>query len=162
MNKNRLSLNAVEDWYGCCAEGLCKAALIYNPGKDVKFSTLAYVCMHNEMRKVLAKQSKEETCLSLEYNVTEDIRLIDCVHSPRDEFSEVEFYEIFNRQYNKLSNRNKQIIDDYIHKECTLAEVGKPYGIGRATVSKIYVQFLNGIYSELYENKKVSMNRYKQ
>ena len=56
MNKNHLSENAVEDWYGTCAEGLCKAAMIYNPDRNVKFDTLAYVCMKNEMTKILDKK----------------------------------------------------------------------------------------------------------
>ena len=59
MNKNKLSFDAVEDWYGTCAVGLCKAALIFNPNKNIAFSTLAYVCMANEMKLVFRSQEKE-------------------------------------------------------------------------------------------------------
>lgn len=153
MNKNKLSFSAVEDWYGACAVALCKAAIVYDPDKCVKFSTLAYVCMHNEMKKVLEKIHKEELCLSLNYNISENIRLIDCIRSDKDELGEIEFYEVFNKHYSKLNNRNKQIIDDCIHKECNFEEVGKPYGIGRTSVSNIYNKFLNNIYSDLYESE---------
>ncbi len=153
MNKHKLSLNAVEDWYGACAEGLCKAAMIYNPDRNVKFNTLAYVCMNNEIKKVLRKTSKEELCLSLDYNISENIKLMDCIRSTRDELGEVEFYEIFNKHYNKLNDRNKQIIDDCIHKDGNFEEIGKPYGIGRTSISNIYNKFLNNVYSDLYESE---------
>ena len=123
MNKNKLSTNAVEDWYGTCAIGLCKAAIAYNPDKNLKFSTLAYVCMHNEVKKVLENISEEINCLSLEYNVNENIKLADCIRSSHDELGEIEFYEVFYKYYDKLSDRNKQIIDDYIHKDINFAEI---------------------------------------
>lgn len=59
MNKNKLSFESVEDWYGTCAIGLCKAALIYDPGKNVKFNTLAYVCMSNEMKRFSDSKTKK-------------------------------------------------------------------------------------------------------
>ncbi len=150
MNKNHLSENAIEDWYGACAVALCKAALAYNPDKNLKFSTLAYVCMNNEMKKVLEKMSEEEQCLSLDYNISENIKLLDCIRSNKDELGEIEIYEVLNRHYGKLSDRNKQIIDDCIHKNSNLGDIGKTYGIAKSTVSVIYNKFLNNIYSDLY------------
>lgn len=85
MNQYKLSLNAVEDWYGCCAVALCKAAIIYNPNKDAAFSTLAYVCMHNEMKQIRRKQAQEDIVLSLDYHISEDIIFIDCMNATGDE-----------------------------------------------------------------------------
>ena len=103
MNKNKLSFEAVEDWYGTCAVGLCKAALTFNPNKNVAFATLAYVCMSNEMKQVFRKQGKEiKPDYSLQYTITEEenITLEDCICSNRDEIGQVEFYTVFNKYYN--------------------------------------------------------------
>ena len=153
MNKNKLSFDAVEDWYGTCAIGLCKAALTYNPDRNVKFSVLAYVCMSNEMKIVFRQQEKEiKNLLSLQYRLDEEenISLQDCICSHNDEVGEMEFYEVFNKHYQKLSERNKRIIYDCIHKNESYKNIGKPYGIGRTTVSTIYNKFLDNIYFDLY------------
>ena len=153
MNKNKLSFDAVEDWYGTCAIGLCKAALTYNPDRNVKFSVLAYVCMSNEMKIVFRQQEKEiKNLLSLQYRLDEEenISLQDCICSHNDEIGEMEFYEVFNKHYQKLSERNKRIIYDCIHKNESYKNIGKPYGIGRTTVSTIYNKFLDNIYFDLY------------
>ena len=62
MNKNKLSTDAVEDWYGTCAIAMCKAAMTYDPNRNVKFNTVAYVYMNNAMKTALEKQFKEEKC----------------------------------------------------------------------------------------------------
>ena len=142
MNKNKLSFDAVEDWYGTCAIGLCKAALTYNPDRNVKFSVLAYVCMSNEMKIVFRQQDEEE-----------NISLQDCICSHNDEIGEMEFYEVFNKHYQKLSERNKHIVNDCVYKNASFKDIGQPYGISRTTVSTIYNKFLDNIYSDLYESE---------
>lgn len=153
MHKNKLNFEAVEDWYGTCAVGLCKAALTYNPNRNVKFSVLAYVCMSNEMKLVFRQQEKEiKNTLSLQYNLDEEenISLQDCICSHDDKIGEIGFYEVFNKHYQKLSERNKHIIYDCIHKDMSYKDIGQCYGIARNTVSTIYNDFLDNIYSDLY------------
>lgn len=153
MNKNRLSLNAVEDWYGTCAVALCKAALIFNPDTNIAFSTLAYVCMSNAMKMVFRSQDKEiKNPLSLQYTITEEenITLQDCICSRSDEIGQVEFYTVFNKHYNKLNETHKNIINDFIYTDMTQGELSTKYNISRATISRIYHKFLNNIYSDLY------------
>lgn len=153
MHKNKLSFEAVEDWYGTCAVGLCKAALIFNPNRNIKFSVLAYTCMHNEKRNVLRDKSKEIQCFSLDYTIDDDIKLIDCIHNMNDEIGEIEFYEVFNKHYQNLSERNKHIVNDCVYKDASFKDIGQLYGIGRTTVSAIYNKFLDNIYSDLYESE---------
>lgn len=153
MNKNHLSENAVEDWYGTCAIGLCKAALTYNPDRNVKFSVLAYVCMSNEMKMVFRQQEKEiKNLLSLQYNLDEEenISLQDCVCNHNDEIGEMEFYTVFNKYYNKLNETHKNIINDKIYTNTTQKDIGNKYNLSQAYISRIYNDFLNNIYSDLY------------
>lgn len=151
MNKNHLSENAVEDWYGTCAEGLCKAAMIYNPDKNIKFNTLAYVCIKNEMIKVLDKKSKEETCLSLDYYFDEsECYLKDCIPNNHDDIGELEFYSIFERCFNRLSDREKEIINACINVDGNFNDVANRLGVTKQRVNAVYNDFFNKFYSNLY------------
>lgn len=153
MHKNKLNFEAVEDWYGTCAVGLCKAALFYDPSRNVKFNTLAYVCMSNEMKMVFRQQEKEiKNPLSLQYNLDEEenISLQDCICSKSDEISEIEFYEVFNKYYDKLNETHKNIINDKIYTDMTQKDMGDKYSLSQAYISRIYNNFLNNIYSDLY------------
>lgn len=64
LNSRHLSLDAVEDWYGTAAIGLCKAALIYDENQGVKFATFAYICMDNEVRTMLHTHRKNFSVVS--------------------------------------------------------------------------------------------------
>ena len=153
MHKNKLSFDAVEDWYGTCAVGLCKAALTYNPDRNVKFNTLAYVCMSNEMKMVFRQQEKEiKAPLSLQYNLDEEenICLQDCICSRNDEIGEMEFYTVFNKYYDKLNETHKNIINDKIYTDMTQNELRSKHNLSQGYISKIYNKFLNNIYSDLY------------
>lgn len=154
MNKNKLSLNAVEDWYGTCAIALCKAALIFNPDKEIEFSTLAYVCMSNEIKMIFRNKNKEiKDVASLECSIGENLYLKDCLHSKNDELSEAIFYEILNKHYNKLNATHKEIVNDYIYTDITQKELSKKYNVSRSIISKVYNGFLNNIYSDLYDKE---------
>jgi RNA polymerase sporulation-specific sigma factor len=156
MNKNHLSFDTIEDWYGTCAIGLCKAALTYNPDRNVKFSVLAYVCMSNEMKIVFRQQEKEiKNPLSLQYNLDdeENISLQDCICSTSDEIGEIEFYTVFNKYYDKLNEIHKSIINDKIYTNMTQKELCSKYNLSQGYISKIYNKFFNNIYSDLYRKR---------
>ena len=153
MNKNKLSFDAIEDWYGTCAVGLCKAALTFNPNKNIAFATLAYVCMSNEMKMVFRKQGKEiKPTLSLNCTITEEenITLEDCICSNNDEIGQIEFYTVFNKHYDRLNETHKNIINDKIYTDMTQKDMGDKYNLSQAHISRIYNNFLNNIYSDLY------------
>ena len=150
MNKNKLSTNAVEDWYGTCAIAMCKAAMTYDPNRNVKFNTVAYVYMNNAMKTALEKQSKEEKCLSLDYYITEDIQLENCITNNSDEIGELEFYMIFDKYYSQLTNRQKQIIDTCINHDGSFEDIAKLFDITKQRVSQVYKSFLDNLYSDLY------------
>lgn len=49
LKQNRLSEDAVEDWYGTAAIGLCVAASTYDSTSGVSFRVYAYHCMKREV-----------------------------------------------------------------------------------------------------------------
>ena len=55
MTKYRLDFST---WYDICAIGLCKAGMAYDGSN--RFSTLAYHCMHNEVKKSKAHSVSKE------------------------------------------------------------------------------------------------------
>lgn len=55
LRKNHLD---VSEFYGCAAEGLCKAAYTYDPEKGFTFSTFAYVVMRNYFLLEMRQESR--------------------------------------------------------------------------------------------------------
>lgn len=68
MTKYRLDFST---WYDVCAIGLCKAGMAYDGSN--RFSTFAYYCMHNEVKKAkrtqLAKKRNDSRVISLNTEV---------------------------------------------------------------------------------------------
>lgn len=61
-----MRLHKLEDqFYGACAEGLCKAALSFDPSKSA-WSTWAYLNMHSEVRHEMRNKYKQPPSCSLE------------------------------------------------------------------------------------------------
>ncbi len=58
LKSRKLSLDAVEDWYGAAAIGLCKAAIAYDKKRKAKFTTFAYLAMETEVRQVMRRNRK--------------------------------------------------------------------------------------------------------
>lgn len=68
-HKNRIS---IDEYYDLLAIGLCNAARIYNNSKG-KFSTLAYMCMKNELNMHWRKTKDENEAEVLSYD-SKDVR----------------------------------------------------------------------------------------
>lgn len=65
LSNHNLSLDAVEDWYGTAAIGLCKAALFFDESCETEFSALAYACMESEIRTIQSHCSSVTATISL-------------------------------------------------------------------------------------------------
>lgn len=151
LNSHRLSLDADEDWYGTAAIGLCKAALAYDSSKKLKFGTLAYVCMENEVRCIMRVNGK---CvvpdISLDYEYADESNngcamLGDVIPDNKDFYYPVYLYDAIELATKKISDRDKKIIDLVIHSSHTDAEIGKMFGVTKQSVSRIYRKFINEI-----------------
>lgn len=133
MKKNGLSLNSVEDWYGTCAIGLCKAAINYKEDFDLAFSTLAYVCMSNEVKHVLRKKNIETVYINTN------------TFPSHDSFKEFELCEIIKTTLLKTNAKHRDVISDCIKTDKTRKEIGTEYNISAQSVGRIYNKFLNDI-----------------
>lgn len=153
LNSRNLSLDAIEDWYGVAAIGLCKAALSWDEIKKIKFSTYAFVCMENIVRSELKKNSNSlhnysismDTCL----NDTDEVTIGDFVPDKNNEFNEFEFLDIVKEIYDKRNSRDKKIIDMIISCPIKQRQVADELGITRTVVTNIKTDFLKDIHKEI-------------
>lgn len=146
LNSRHLSLDSVEDWYGTAAIGLCKAALTYDESRGAKFATLAYVCMDNEVRMVMRNNRKcivADYSLDYEYGNGEGtMELADIIPDNRDFYYPIYLNDAIKIVTQKLSDRDKEILNLVIYSGKTNTEIAKMYNLSQQTVSRIYCRFI--------------------
>ena len=149
LNSRQLSIDAVEDWYGAAAIGLCKAALAYDENRKTEFTTLAYICMENEVRMVFRRNRKNvNAIISLDDEIpTTDgnCRLSDIIPDSHDFSNYICLSDAIETAANKLSERDKQFLDLIINCGKTNNEIAEKFGVSRQTVSQVYHKFLKSI-----------------
>lgn len=148
LNSRSLSLDAIEDWYGTAAIGLCKAALIFDESRGVKFSTLAYFIMDNEVKRVKRAGRKEVLALcSLdeEVNNETEITLGETVEDKEDCFFRIEVADTIRSVLNTMSPRDREIVLSLTREGATQRSVSKQYGLSQPTVSRIYKNYLESV-----------------
>lgn len=147
LKKKNLSLNATEDWYGTAAIGLCKAAMTFDETKGSNFSTLAYICMDNEVKQIMRKERKlAKPVVSLDEELESGCAcLCDLVADNRDPFFSVYLNEAIEIALRGVSDRDKAILNLVIHTNMTNRAVGDKFGVSQATVSKIYNRFIDKV-----------------
>ncbi len=144
LKSKNLSLDAVEDWYGTAAIGLCKAALCYDESRNARFSTLAYIIMENEVRQVMRSNRKNvQDCLYLDTELDTADR--------KDNFFQIFLQDALSKATEKLSERDKQIVEYITGSGAKQREVAVRFGLSRTYISKIYNDFLKSIKFYLYE-----------
>lgn len=149
LHSRNLSLDDVEDWYGLAAIGLCKAALAYDETRNVKFSTLAYICIHRTIMRAIDKDRSRIHCshsLDEPFNEEKNLFLGDTIP---DKFSPSEEQFIINRAIeestNELNDRDKMIIDCITNKGMKQVEVAQKLGLTRASISRVFVKFMSSV-----------------
>lgn len=149
LNSRHLSLDSVEDWYGAAAIGLCKAAMVYDESRGTRFTTLAYICMDNEVRGTMRTERKlVQPCVSLDEPIeeTESLTVADVLTDYKQDFTEsVYLNDAINIAYKKLNNRDKAIIDMIVAKGMTNVAVAAKFGVAQPTVSRVYTKFVKMI-----------------
>lgn len=148
LNSRHLSLNAVEDWYGTAAVGLCKAALAFDESRGVKFSVLAYICMDSEVRCVSKNRKSVSAAVSLDDELATSESgcfLTDIIPDKRDSFYSIYLNDAVNIAYRRLNDRDKQIVDLIVNYGLTHSAIAANFGVARSTVSQVYDKFLKQI-----------------
>ena len=153
LNSRHLSLDSVEDWYGTAAIGLCKAALAFDESRGVKFTTLAYICMDNEVRLTLGKNRKNVTAVaSVDDEIVADDSgcfLTDVIPDKRDFYYPVYLNDAIEIATRSLNDRDKQIVDLIMNHGLSYSAVAIKFGVSQPTASRVYNKFLNKIREQL-------------
>lgn len=147
LKSHHLSLNAIDDWYGTAAIGLCKAALIYDEGRGVNFSVLAYCCMETEVRNVMRSNRKDiNAVVSLDSEInTDGSHLSDIIPDERDISFPIHLNDAIEKAFSKMSDRDRLIVDYAIMKGMTSVSIAAKFGISQSTASRVYRNFFNQV-----------------
>lgn len=149
LNSRHLSLDSVEDWYGTAAIGLCKAALTFDESRGAKFTTLAYICMDNEVRCIMRTNRKlAQSTVSLDDPIegADGCTLADVINDTQHDFMEsIYLNDAIAIAYKKLNDRDKAMIDMVVNKGMTNVAVAAKFGVAQPTVSRVYTKFIKMI-----------------
>ena len=152
LKQHNLSEDSVEDWYGLLSIAFCKAAQTYNPNKNVKFSTYAYIVMNNARLKRLRDSKHNISCLSLDEirnNGCDEYSLYDIIPSSKntlhDEIIPKDLEDFIYRKFKELKFRDQQIVSLIINKNMKQVDVAKQFKLKKQTVNKVYNDFINKI-----------------
>lgn len=149
LHSHNLSLDAIEDWYGTAAIGLCKAALVYDENRGAKFSTLAYICMDREVKLIMRKSKRSvRATMSLDAELTSGdggCYLTDLVADPYDFTSTIFINDAIRIATEGLSSRDKTIIHMIVDLGMSQKKISDQFGISQAMVSRIYKKYMGKI-----------------
>ena len=124
MWKHNMYDNAVEDWYGLCAIGLCKAALIYDSTKGTQFTTLAWVCMQNSCRNDRLKayqKSLHDITNIVDMNTFAQL----CPDLSYDPYIDKEFKIFVEEILTHYQETTRQMIRLKLYNDITFEEIGR-------------------------------------
>lgn len=136
--------------------GLIKAAEHFDASRKVKFSTYAIKCILTEFRKELRKQFRRVDTISLNTLISDnsDLTFADLFPDEDNHYLNIEYDEILQNCLSKLTDREKEIVIDYLHnyglKQVNLAE---KFGISRQRISIIINKFRDNYRTELNQNR---------
>lgn len=138
------------EYYDVLAIGLCKAALVFDTNKGFQFSTLAYQCMNNEMKKIKKKESAqraipEHLICSLQdvvytsdddgdETIVEETIVKEIFPSPEKSVVSSIMYREFCNSY--LDDRERTVVS-LLLKDKTQNEIGDFMSLAQPTVSRI-------------------------
>lgn len=147
LKKHNLSLNAVEDWYGTAAIGLCKAALYFDENRGRNFSTFAYLVMDNEVKQVIRKNYKciVDTCSLDSTTNDKEGYLYDIIPDDRDFTTEIYLQDAIDIASKGMSDRDKLIVKLIIEGGYSQAKIAAKLGLSQSHVSRIYNTYMKKI-----------------
>lgn len=149
MNKHHMYEDDVEDWYGLCAIGLCKAALIYTSKKGAEFSTLAFVCMRNtcnKSRKRAYNESLQDVTNIVDRNAFEQI----CPDLSYDPYIDKELKIYVENMLTRYKDKAQQMIRMKLYQGLTFEQIGKIFNCSKQNVQQKWDRFCKRVKNDLY------------
>lgn len=152
MRQHNLKDNDVNDWYGTCAIGICKAALIYD-GNIGGFTTLAYACMNTEVYHILRKDKTRIKTISLDETIGDEGTYYDIINNAIDNEplmdKKYEIHNSINTAFTKLSKRQQEIVSMVVDDYKSMAEVSRQYNLSKQRIHQIMNKFRDLVTKEL-------------
>lgn len=122
-----------EDFYDLASIGLCKAAIKYDNNRKEKFSTFAYVCMNNEVKRYYRdyesakKRIPKELISSYNIEVDEVKEILD-VFIKDDSFTEDSLIYIDFCDFKKTLKNKERVVVEYFEDGFNMTETAKMLG----------------------------------
>lgn len=139
--------------------GLVKASKSYDANKNIKFSTLAFVCIKNEiLREFVNKQYRFNDTNTVSLNTTfQPKHDIDCIElqelipddKMEDYLENLDNKILIDSIYEKCTDKEKRVIDLYL-EGYSLKDISIKLGCHWATVSKIISNLKRYMGGEMY------------
>lgn len=126
-------------------EGLVRAATRFDKNKGYAFSTYAFHCMDNEIKRHFEK--KRICTESLDEQIKDDLTLSYFVEDETDTFGEIETKEVIANALKELNDREKFVINSFYLKEPHMKrdEIAKALNVCPQRVSQILKRALGKI-----------------
>lgn len=154
-----------DDAYCYALAALGNAAMTYDSGKNIAFSTYATVCIYNGIAMYLREEARDKKLQVVYYDErvddTDDITFADIIAAPdtveseylRKELSE-KIWEAFDKVYNSLPNeKSKQVVRIWREHDFRIqqSKIASITGISQAHVSRTLSVFKHKLKKELEE-----------
>lgn len=137
-----IPLKRYDDYYGAAAFALCKATETYDNAKS-SFSTYAFKCIQNEIRRELIYQNQYNfKNISIVYynnkasGRNSEIKYLDMLSEYNDIESEVIANECFKDILSALSHREKKLLY-LLEKGLTQSQAGNVLGLSQSQISRM-------------------------
>ena len=117
LHRNGLKMDAVEDWYGVAAIGLCKAAKVSSCNIIIPFPLLAYLYIENEVHPI-----------SVDFEV----------YPPA-------VCGAASIAYRSLEQRKRDIIKKIVNEDISFTEIARQTGFTSDEIAITYKQFLEDV-----------------
>lgn len=154
--------NLKDDFISVGNIGLIKAANTFDPNSGYKFSTYASLCILNEMRMLLRKESKhsgreitESDTITTNGKDGEEISLMEFMEGPNSilEFENINekdllYNEVMEIALDRLNPKHFEIFTKRLEGK-KVSDIAKDYGFSQTYVSHIIIRSIDKIKKEL-------------
>ncbi|HOJ83791.1 MAG TPA: RNA polymerase sporulation sigma factor SigE [Bacillota bacterium] len=147
----------IDDLVSIGTIGLIKAVNTFDPGKNIKLATYASRCIENEILMYLRRSSKTRAEISFDEPLNTDwdgneLLLSDVLGTESDVLKYIEEQTdraILERAIERLTDREKKIIQERFVKEKTQKEVADLLGISQSYISRLEKKILKKLRKEI-------------
>lgn len=151
----------IDEWYDIAAIALCKAAMLFDPGKKIQFSTYACTAIWNNICNQYAlniadRQIPKDKIYSLdyEYGTGEEAYTIKDYYADDYYFEDdILTRERFVKGLNRFKNPRDRSVVAMASEGYTYEKIGQTYGISRERVRQIIQKYAFYIGYKLQKDK---------